>query len=285
MIAIIGAGKWGQAIAYAIGKNNKVSLYSAREFSAFNEECTHLIFVVRSDKTSEILEKFFKKNNDKTKVLIATKGLYDDKFMHEIFSPYFSNICVLSGPSFASEVMQDLPTALVISSSNLEVAKEFASFFPDNIKTYTNDDVIGAEICGSYKNVLAIASGICDGLNLGNNARAALISRGLIEMARFGEFFQAKENTFLGLSGAGDLFLTASSTLSRNYRAGFLLANNKSLSDIKDELKEVVEGINTAKFISKLSAKNNIYCPIANEITNILNGKNIKESIQDLLRK
>lgn len=104
-------------------------------------------------------------------------------------------------------------------------------------------------------------------------------------MARFGEFFQAKENTFLGLSGAGDLFLTASSTLSRNYRAGFLLANNKSLSDIKDELKEVVEGINTAKFISKLSAKNNIYCPIANEITNILNGKNIKESIQDLLRK
>lgn len=285
MIAIVGSGKWGQAIAHAIGKNNKVTLYSARNFNAFKECYTHVIFVLRSDKTSEILKKYFKKNNDKTKILIATKGLYADKFMHEIFSPYFTNICVLSGPSFASEVMQDLPTALVISSKNLQIAKEFASFFPDNIKTYTNDDVIGAEICGAYKNILAIASGICDGLELGNNARAALISRGLIEIRRFGKFFGANDDTFLGLSGAGDLFLTASSTLSRNYRAGLMLANNKSLDDIKEELKEVVEGVNTASFISKLSVKNNIYCPIANEITNILNGKNIKESIQDLLKK
>ena len=105
--------------------------------------------------------------------------------------------------------MQGLPTAVVINSTNEVLSKEFASFFPSFMKTYTSEDVIGAEVCGAYKNVLAIASGICDGLKLGNNARASLIARGLVEMRRFGKFFGAHDETFLGLSGAGDLFFNS----------------------------------------------------------------------------
>jgi len=179
--------------------------------------------------------------------------------------------------------MQNLPTALVINSEKEDIYKEFSCFFPEFIKTYYSSDVIGAEIAGAYKNVLAIASGVCDGLKLGNNARASLISRGLVEMTRFGLAFNAKEETFLGLSGAGDLFLTASSTLSRNYRVGLGLAQNKSLDLILEELKEVAEGVKTSIAIDKLSEEKNIYTPIAKEVKLALEGKNPKDSLKDLL--
>ncbi len=132
--------------------------------------------------------------------------------------------------------------------------------------------------------MLAIASGICDGLELGNNARASLISRGLVEMQRFGISFGAKKSSFVGLSGAGDLFLTASSTLSRNYRVGLGLAKGKSLESILEELGEVAEGVKTAEAIHMLSKKYEIYTPIANEVKKILDGKNPKESLKDLLK-
>ena len=143
--------------------------------------------------------------------------------------------------------------------------------------------VIGAEIAGAYKNVLAIASGICEGLGLGQNARASLISRGLVEMSRFGKHFQSDDETFIGLSGAGDLFLTASSELSRNFRVGLGLAKGKSLETILDELGEVAEGVKTSDAIYKLSQENNIYTPIANEVKFILDGKSPKDSLKDLL--
>ena len=143
---------------------------------------------------------------------------------------------------------------------------------------------MGAEIAGAYKNVLAIASGICAGLNLGNNARASLISRGLVEMQRFGKHFGAKKSSFVGLSGAGDLFLTASSTLSRNYRVGLGLAQGKSLETILDELGEVAEGVMTAEAVHKLSKQHDIYTPIADEVKQILDGKNPMDSLKDLLK-
>ena len=165
-----------------------------------------------------------------------------------------------------------------------KIYEEFSKFFPNFIKTYYSSDVIGAEIAGAYKNVLAIASGICEGLNLGKNAQASLISRGLVEMQRFGKHFGAKKMTFLGLSGAGDLFLTANSTMSRNFRVGLGLAENKSLKDILDELGEVAEGVKTASAIDKLSKEHRIYTPIAQEVKLILDGKNPKDSLKDLLK-
>ncbi len=221
------------------------------------------------------------------KILVAAKGIEKGSgaFLNEIYKDFVpsENLSFLSGPSFAAEVMQSLPTCVVINSKNVELSKEFAAFFPDFIKTYTSEDVIGAEICGAYKNVLAIASGICDGLKLGNNARASLISRGLVEMQRFGKVFGASDETFLGLSGAGDLFLTASSVLSRNYRVGLSLAQNKNLEDILNELGEVAEGVFTTQAIYELSTKHSIYTPIALEVYKILKGKSPQESLKDLL--
>jgi glycerol-3-phosphate dehydrogenase (NAD(P)+) len=172
---------------------------------------------------------------------------------------------------------------MVINSYNIDLAQYFASLFPTFIKRYISDDVIGAEIAGAYKNIIAIASGISDGLNLGNNARAALLTRGLAEMSRFGISFGAKMETFLGLSGAGDLFLTASSNLSRNYRVGYKLASGNKIDDILKELKEVAEGVFTSFAVKKLSTKYNLYTPIANEVVAIMDGKNPYKSIEDLL--
>jgi len=219
--------------------------------------------------------------------LVAAKGIEvkTGKFLNEVLKEFLpeENIAFISGPSFAAEVKQKLPTALVINSINLDLAKKFASFFPSYIKAYVSDDVVGAEVAGAYKNVIAIAGGICDGLELGNNARASLISRGLVEMDRFGEFFGAKKDTFLGLSGAGDLFLTASSKLSRNYRVGFGLAKGKSLDEILTELGEVAEGVFTSEAINNISKEKDIYTPIADEVYKILKGKNPKDSLKDLL--
>jgi len=142
---------------------------------------------------------------------------------------------------------------------------------------------MGAEISGAYKNVIAIAAGICSGLKLGNNAAAALISRGLVEMERFGAVYGAKKETFLGLSGAGDLFLTASSTMSRNFRVGLGLAKGLTQEEILQELGEVAEGIGTAYALYDIASKGGLYLPIATEVHAMLEGKSPQESLRDLL--
>ncbi|MBX1885922.1 NAD(P)H-dependent glycerol-3-phosphate dehydrogenase [Campylobacter peloridis] len=291
-IAVIGAGKWGSAIYDALSVNNSCLITSFHQKAVPNFvnikealECEFLVFALSTQGIRSYLRENFE--NKKQKILIASKGIETNtcQFLDEIFLEFVDKeqICVLSGPSFASEVMQKLPCALVINAYNQQNAKEFASFFPNYIKTYVGDDVRGAEICGAYKNVLAIASGISDGLNLGNNARASLIARGLIEMCRFGKFFGAKEETFLGLSGAGDLFLTASSTLSRNYRVGLDLAKNKPLSEILKGLGEVAEGVQTAFAINTLAKKHKIYTPIVHEVVLMLEGKKAQECLIDLM--
>ena len=291
-IAVIGAGKWGQALHFAISKTTPCKITSRQpkpiaDFVSLEDalKCEYLIFALPAQVVRNWLKEHFVFSNQK--VLVAAKGIEQGsgKFLNEIFAEFIpeENLCFLSGPSFASEVMKGLPTAVVINAYNHTLAKTFASFFPPFIKTYTSSDVIGAEVCGAYKNVLAIASGICDGLNLGNNARASLIARGLVEMHRFGKFFGAQEETFLGLSGAGDLFLTASSTLSRNYRVGLFLAEGKTLPSILEALGEVAEGVFTSEAIFELSSKHAIYTPIAHEIALILKGKAPKQSVKDLL--
>ena len=292
-IAVIGAGKWGQALAHALGQRNDVVITSRtpRDLPNFVSlekalERDFIVFVISAQAVRGWLEAHSLFREDQT-LLVASKGI-DAKtgaFMNEIFEEYLSpsQLCYLTGPSFAKEVMRSLPTALVINSRNRLVAEEWSELFPDYIKTYTSTDVVGAEVGGAYKNVIAIAAGICEGLRLGENAKAALVSRGLVEMARFGTYYGAKEETFLSLSGAGDLFLTANSRLSRNYRVGLGLAAGKTLDEILEELGEVAEGVGTARALHKISVNNDIYLPIANEVYEILGGKPIEESLKDLL--
>lgn len=291
-IAVIGAGKWGQALHFAISQQVSCMITSRTpkdipNFVPLEQalKAEYLIFALPAQVVREWLNTNFQFNGQK--ILVAAKGIEQGSgaFLNDIFAQFIpnENLSFLSGPSFAAEVIQGLPTAVVINSSNDTLATEFTSFFPKFIKTYISNDVIGAEVCGAYKNVLAIASGICDGLHLGNNARASLIARGLVEMHRFGKFFGADDETFFGLSGAGDLFLTASSTLSRNYRVGLFLAQGKSLDAILSELGEVAEGVFTSNAVCDLSQKHDIYTPIAREIALILEGKNPYASVRDLL--
>jgi len=293
MIGVYGAGKWGTALEFAVSQNHKtvISSRTKRDIDNFVIvdnliKCDYIIVSISSQYIKEWVKDFPFFNQ---KILIASKGIdvKQENFLNQILEQYIpkENLAYLSGPSFATEVMQKLPTALVINSYNLKLAEEFSKFFPSFIKTYISDDVIGAEVSGAYKNILAIASGICDGLMLGNNARASLISRGLVEMARFGKYFGAKDETFLGLSGAGDLFLTANSILSRNYRVGLGLSKRYSLDEILLEINEIAEGIPTTQAIVNMAKKYEIYTPIANEVNLILKGKNVEISIRDLLKK
>ena len=293
-IAVVGAGKWGSALFHAFSQRNEVVISSRhkrdiKEFVDIKEalDNEYLVMAIPTQFVREFMHKHFVDSGQK--ILVAAKGIEvsSGKFLNEVYEEFLpkDRISFLSGPSFAAEVIKSLPTALVVSSTNLELAKTFADAMPSYIRAYSDSDVAGAEVSGAYKNVIAIAAGVCDGLELGNNARAALISRGLVEMSRFGLHFGAKLETFLSLGGAGDLFLTASSNLSRNYRVGFGLAKGKSLEEILNELGEVAEGVATTKALMKSAKEQNIYLPIAKEVEALLNGKEPKQSLMDLLNR
>lgn len=293
-IAVIGAGKWGSALFGALGEKNECVIASRMprdipHFVSVAEAISAeiLVFAIPTQATDAWLAQNFK--NFGQKILVASKGIETKslRFLNEIYERYTpaQNLAFLSGPTFSSEIERKLPCALVVNSLNLGLSRELAALFPSYIKAYASDDVVGAEVCGAYKNVIAIAGGICDGLGLGNNARASLISRGLVEMARFGKFFGARDETFLGLSGAGDLFLTASSALSRNYRVGAGLAAGKKIEQILAELGETAEGVDTAYAIEKISREKGIYSPIVNEVAAMLRGKEAQASLRDLLSK
>jgi glycerol-3-phosphate dehydrogenase (NAD(P)+) len=295
-IGVIGAGKWGQALAFAFRQNPENEVYitsrTKRDIENFVslEEVLKLEYLVMAIPAQQVacwLDEHFVYSGQK--VLVAAKGIEAStgRFLNEIFVRHIPEECLayLSGPSFAAEVIQSLPTALVINSTDEQLSMRFAEFFPAFIRTYVSDDVMGAEVSGAYKNVIAIAAGICEGLKLGHNANASLISRGLIEMRRFGKQYGAEDDTFLGLSGAGDLFLTASSSMSRNFRVGLGLAAGKSQAEILEELGEVAEGIGTAYALNTIAVEKNIYLPIAAEVYAILEGKEPLKSLNDLLTR
>ncbi|QFR43519.1 NAD(P)H-dependent glycerol-3-phosphate dehydrogenase [Sulfurimonas xiamenensis] len=291
-IGVIGAGKWGSALAFALSEKCEVYITSRtprdiKNFISLEEilKLEYLVIAIPAQQISSWLEENFKYNNQK--ILVASKGIEatTGRFLNEIYAKYVpnENIAFLSGPSFAAEVIKSLPTALVINSKNEKLSAAFASFFPSFIKTYTSTDVVGAEIAGAYKNVIAIAAGICEGLNLGKNASASLISRGLVEMHRFAKEYGAKDETFIGLSGAGDLFLTASSIMSRNFRVGLGIAEGKSKEEIVKELGEVAEGIGTTYALYEIAKKKDLYLPIAKEVYNMLEGTDPHVSLSNFL--
>ncbi len=292
-ITILGGGAWGCALYNAFNcKNNVLKIVSRRKLQDYNQYLFHdsldaeyFVIAIGSSYLRSYLQKQILPQN--SKILVATKGIEEEScaFMSDVMESFFEKqqLAYLAGPSFALEVMQKLPCALVIHSYSQSLAEELQMIFPPFIRTYIGDDVIGGEIAGAYKNVIAIAGGICEGLKLGQNARASLLARGLVEMERFGRFFGAKMKTFLGLSGAGDLFLTSNSMLSRNFRVGLGLSSGKKIDDIINELGEVAEGIKTSMAIETLRKKHKIYTPIATEVVQIINGKDIQKSFQEML--
>lgn len=293
-IGVIGAGKWGEALAFALSENHEVIITSRtprdwKQFKPLDEvlQCDYLVITIPAQQVAQWLKEYFVFKGQK--ILVAAKGIEasSGRFLQEIYEAYVpsENLAFLSGPSFASEVMRSLPTALVVNSASKETAEAFSELFPHFIRTYISHDVIGAEIAGAYKNVIAIAAGICEGLGLGHNAAASLISRGLVEMQRFGKVYGAEDESFLGLSGAGDLFLTASSSMSRNYRVGLGLASGKTKEAVCEEIGEVSEGIGTAYALHEIALQKKIYLPIAAEVYAILEGKSPQQSLKDLLER
>ena len=196
--------------------------------------------------------------------------------------------CALSGPSHAEEVVRQVPTAVVVASSSAKIAKEVQYvFMNDTFRVYTSDDVIGIELGGALKNVFAIAAGVCDGMKLGDNPKAALITRGITEMARLGQTLGGRAETFSGLSGLGDMIVTCCSSHSRNRHVGEQLGTGKSLDLIVKEMGMVVaEGITTTKSAYKLARSKNVDTPIINEIYAALyHGKDIRDGIRDLMTR
>lgn len=293
-LSVIGGGAWGSALYEAFSKKNDVVMSSRRQKEGFKQvdlqtalNAPFSIVAISAQSLHEWFKTGFIKTD--TFLVIASKGIDAEsgRFLDDIAREYVDeqNLAFLSGPSFAKEVRALLPTALTVFSKNESRSLAFAKTFPDFIKPYYSDDVIGGEIAGSYKNVIAIAAGICEGLKLGHNARAALISRGLVEIDRFGRYFGGRSETFLGLSGSGDLFLTANSELSRNFRVGLMLAQNKKVPDIIEELGEVAEGIMTTKAVTQIAKKHGLYTPIANEVAELLAGKEPIASLSKMLER
>ena len=184
-------------------------------------------------------------------------------------------ICgALSGPSFAEEVAAGQPTAVALAANDPVFAREAArQLHSSRLRIYANDDLVGVEVGGAVKNVLAIATGVCDGLGLGLNSRAALMTRGLAEIARLGLALGAQRETFMGLAGMGDLILTCTGDLSRNRRVGLALAENKSLPQILEELGHVAEGVYTAREVAKLALALAVDMPISSAVAAVLDGR------------
>jgi glycerol-3-phosphate dehydrogenase (NAD(P)+) len=196
-------------------------------------------------------------------------------------------LAVITGPSFAVEVAADLPTAITVAGTEPAYCARIARLLHGgNFRAYTSDDIVGAELGGSLKNVLAIATGICDGMGLGDNARAALVTRGLAEMMRLGRVLGAREQTLTGLTGMGDLVLTCTGNLSRNRRLGLALGVGKTIDEAVAEIGQVVEGVKTAVEVWRLAQRHGVEMPISEQVYGIVHqGLDPSQCLRDLLSR
>lgn len=223
--------------------------------------------------TLETITPFLKKTS---RIIWATKGLDPGtgKLLHEVVTEILGDDiehAVISGPTFAHEVAAGLPTAITVASYHSAFATEIANRLHNrHFRAYTSDDIVGVEIGGSVKNVLAIAAGCSDGLGFGSNTRAALLTRGLAEMMRLGVAMGGQRETFMGLAGVGDLILTCTDDQSRNRRLGLALAKGKSLADARKEIGQVVEGAQTVREVIQLAKLRNIEMPITDQVYQVL---------------
>ena len=196
-------------------------------------------------------------------------------------------MAVVTGPSFAAEVAANLPTAVTVAGTDEEYCQRIAqALHGGNFRAYTSDDIVGAELGGAVKNVLAVATGISDGMGLGNNARAALITRGLAEMMRLGRILGARDQTLTGLAGMGDLVLTSTGDLSRNRRLGLALGAGKSVQEAVAAIGQVVEGVSTAEEVWRLAQRHQVEMPISEQINGIIHlGQDPYRSVRELLAR
>ncbi len=222
----------------------------------------------------------------------ASKGLEQNsaKLLHEVVKeelPQCQHLAVISGPTFAKEVARNMPTAISVASNS----ETFASTLTDALhsgrfRVYVSDDIVGVELGGAVKNVLAIAAGAADGLGFGANARAALITRGLAEMMRLGEVMGGRRETFMGLAGMGDLVLTCTDDQSRNRRLGLLLAQGKTLDEINQQIGQEIEGVKTAAEVMRLAEKHQIDMPITRQVYRVLyQGASPQNAVRELLSR
>lgn len=304
-IAVLGAGAWGTALAIRFAEQHDVTLWSYKpeEIEALAQtrvndrylpgiplaatlrlesdlqQATHgtdLLVIATAMAGLRPTLRNLREIGSTTPLIWVCKGLEAGtmKLPHQIAEDEMSQDIpygTLSGPSFAQEVAKGLPAAVTLASPDGEFARQTAENLNSNIlRLYASDDIIGVEIGAAVKNVLAIAAGVCDGLKLGFNARAALLTRGLAEMTRFGVALGAKPETFMGLSGVGDLILTATGDLSRNRRVGLMLAEGLDLDGILKNLGHVAEGVPTAREVRDQAEKLGVDMPITRAVCRLL---------------
>ena len=323
MLAILGAGSWGTALALQAARNGQPVLLWEFHSSAVQQlrelrenrqflpgipfpdnlqvtgelqqcvrQCDTLLLAVPSAAFRDILGQLKPVIRAEQGLAWATKGL-DRKngcllyqVAHEILGEDFP-LAVLSGPSFALEVARQKPTAISLASTDNNLANRLITYLhSDTFRIYTSHDLAGVCLGGAYKNVLAIAAGIADGLELGYNARAALITRGLVEMQRLGLALGGRAETFMGLAGLGDLVLTCTGDLSRNRRLGMALAKGNDLETIQSDIGQVTEGVETARVVHKLAQTTATDLPVAEEVYQVLfAGRPPKQAVYTLLSR
>jgi glycerol-3-phosphate dehydrogenase (NAD(P)+) len=283
-ITVMGDGAWGRALAYVARKaGHDVSIWS-RGKTAENSDA--VILAVPAQAVREVLFAL-----QAPVIISAAKGIERNSglTMAEIVKSELPNheFYALSGPSFASDVIAGLPTAVTLAGENLPAATHWAANLSlPTFRIYASDDVIGVELGGALKNVLAIACGVADGRSLGESARASLITRGFAELSRFAKLRGAKTETLMGLSGLGDLLLTCSSTKSRNYAFGFALGQGVAVASALANSKGVVEGAYTAKIAMQLAREYGVEIPIINAVNSIIDGtSNTDDEIGKLLAR
>lgn len=282
-MTILGTGAWGSALATLAGvSGHQVQTWSRRGQQSLTDSVAGADVIVNAISMKgvpEMVQRLQEANISKSAILVsATKGLDPETLRtpSQIWQASFPDhpIAVLSGPNLSKEIEQGMPAATVVASEN-QVAAETVQkqFSSENFRVYTNSDRLGTELGGTLKNVIAIAVGVCDGLKLGDNARAALVTRALPELIRVGTHLGGQAETFFGLSGLGDLLATCTSPLSRNYQVGYQLAHSKSLEQILIDLNSTAEGVSTANVLIQLANQEQIPVPISRQVYRLLNGK------------
>ena len=321
-VMVIGAGSWGTALALVLARNQNQTylwdcwtehidriidescnshhlpgypfpdtLTGAESFTPLPAGVEHILIAVPCEGLRDVLKELQSLKNREFKICLACKGLEPNTLTlnHEVVAEYLPDISVaiLSGPSFAKEVAEGLPTAVTIAAKDPSIASEFSYLFHNDVfRTYTHDDIIGVQIGGAIKNVMAIAAGIADGLDFGANTRAALISRGLAEIMRLGLAMGGRADTFMGLAGLGDLVLTCTDNQSRNRRFGIALAKGSSPEQALAEIAQAVEGLRTAKVVCDLADKYDVDMPISRQVLRVINNEiSPRDAVQALLNR
>jgi glycerol-3-phosphate dehydrogenase (NAD(P)+) len=324
-IAIIGTGSWGTALSIVLADNGckvkqwgrsketieEINLFHTNEKYIKNIELPEnieghldlrealdgvetMILAVPTKAMREVLAKVQEVQTAPITVVHVSKGVEPDSLLRiseiieEAMEPgNLTEIVVLSGPSHAEEVALRQPTTVVAASRDLEASQRVQNLFMNSyLRVYTNTDVVGVEIGGALKNIIALAAGVGDGLGYGDNAKAALITRGLVEISRLGVKMGANPLTFSGLSGIGDLIVTCTSVHSRNWRAGNMLGKGMDLEQVLENMGMVVEGVRTTKAAKQLAAKYEVDMPIADALYDILfNGVDAREAVDNLMQR